>query len=60
MKIPEGIIEVVGASIHPSDDPLKNKTKPFGYFFVVRLLDKDFIDLEHLTSAEINFSSKLQ
>jgi len=58
MKIPEGIIEVVGASIHPSDDPLKNKTKPFGYFFVVRLLDKDFIaDLEHLTSAEINFSS---
>jgi signal transduction histidine kinase/ActR/RegA family two-component response regulator len=58
MKIPEGVIEVIGASIHPSDDPLKNKTKPFGYFFVVRLLDKDFIaDLEHLTSAEINFSS---
>jgi len=32
MKIPEGIIEVVGASIQPSDDPLKNKTKPSGYF----------------------------
>jgi hypothetical protein len=41
MKIPEGIIEVIGASIHPSDDPLKNKTKPFGYFFVVRLLDNE-------------------
>lgn len=58
MKIPEGIIEVVGASIHPSDDPLKNKTKSFGYFFVARLMDKQFIkDLEKLTSSQVNFST---
>jgi signal transduction histidine kinase/ActR/RegA family two-component response regulator len=56
MKIPEGYIEVTGASIHPSNDPLKNKTKPSGYFFVARLLDKAFLaDLEKLTNSEIRF-----
>jgi signal transduction histidine kinase/CheY-like chemotaxis protein len=56
MKIPEGIIEVVGASIHPSDDPLKNKTKPSGYFFVARLLDTAFVEnLEKITNSDIKF-----
>ncbi|WP_225318073.1 ATP-binding protein [Flavobacterium luteum] len=59
LKIPEGLAEVIGASVHPSDDPLKTKTKPSGYFFVVRLLDNSFIeDLETLTSSEIEFTSK--
>lgn len=54
MKIPEGIIEVTGASIHPSDDPLKNKTKTSGYFFVVRLMDQEFLEnLAHITNSEI-------
>ena len=61
MKIPEGIIEVVGASIHPSNDPLKNKTKPSGYFFVVRLLDINFIkNLENLTNSKINFIDNIK
>ena len=56
MNIPEGTVEVIGASIHPSNDPLKNKTKSSGYFFVARLLDRTFLDdLEKLTSAEIVF-----
>lgn len=56
IKIPEGIVEVVGASIHPSDDPLKNKTKPSGYFFVGRLLDAVFIkNLEKISNSEIKF-----
>lgn len=56
MKIPEGIIEVVGASIHPSNDPLKKKTKPSGYFFVARLLDATFIkNLEKITNSKIKF-----
>lgn len=38
LRIPEGIVEVYGASINPSDDPFKNKSKPAGYFFMVRLL----------------------
>lgn len=54
MKIPEGIVEVTGATIHASDDPLKNKTPIAGYFFVVRLLDATFIkNLEELTSSKI-------
>lgn len=54
MKIPEGIVEVTGAAIHASNDPLKNKTPTAGYFFVVRLIDVKFIkNLEKLTSSEI-------
>ncbi|RKS01971.1 ATP-binding protein [Flavobacterium sp. 102] len=56
LKIPEGIVEVTGAAIHPSDDPLKNKTKTSGYFFVVRLMDKEFFEnLQHITNSKIEF-----
>jgi signal transduction histidine kinase/CheY-like chemotaxis protein len=56
VRLPEGITEVVGATIHPSDDPLK-KTKPHGYFFAARLMDKSFLhDLEKLTNSEIRFA----
>lgn len=56
MKIPEGTVEVVGASIHPSNDPLKNKTKSSGYFFVARLLDTAYIkNLERYSNSEIKF-----
>ena len=54
MKIPEGIVEVTGASIHASNDPFKNKTKTSGYFFVARLMDIKYIkNLERLTSSTI-------
>ncbi|OYX82027.1 MAG: hypothetical protein B7Y83_16250 [Flavobacteriales bacterium 32-34-25] len=56
LQIPEGIVEVTGATIHPSDDPLKNKTKPSGYFFAVRLINAKFIEnLEKITSSKIKF-----
>ena len=59
MKIPEGIVEVTGAAIHASNDPLKNKTPTAGYFFVVRLMDIKFIkNLEKLTSSTILFTDK--
>ncbi|MBF2707542.1 ATP-binding protein [Flavobacterium soyangense] len=61
MRIPEGIIEVFGASIHPSNDPFKNKTRPSGYFFVARLMDKNFLlNLESLTNSSINFIENVQ
>ena len=61
MRIPEGIVEVIGASIHPSNDPFKNKTKTSGYFFVARLLDKNFLlNLESLTNSKINFIDKVK
>ncbi|WP_333876717.1 histidine kinase dimerization/phospho-acceptor domain-containing protein, partial [Flavobacterium sp.] len=54
LKIPEGVVEVTGAAIHPSDDPLKKKSKASGYFFVVRLMDAEFIkNLAHITSATV-------
>lgn len=56
LKIPEGIVEVYAATIHPSDDPYKNKTKPSGCFFMVRLLDNDyFANFEKISTSNINF-----
>lgn len=56
LQIPEGIVEVTGATIHPSDDPFKNKSKPSGYFFAVRLINVNFIrNLENITSSKIKF-----
>ncbi|TDD77506.1 response regulator [Flavobacterium caseinilyticum] len=58
VKIPEGIVEVFGATIHPSSDPKKIKTKPSGYFFMARLLDKPFFNaLGNLSSSKINLVS---
>lgn len=56
LKIPEGVIEVYGATIHPSDDPFKNKTSPSGYFFMIRLLDEEyFANIEEICSSKIQF-----
>ncbi|MFL9829963.1 ATP-binding protein [Flavobacterium sp. ST-87] len=56
LKIPEGIVEITGATVHPSDDPFKNKSEPSGYFFAVRLINADFIqNLETITSSKIKF-----
>lgn len=55
LKIPEGIVEVFGASIHPSHDALKNKTESKGFFFVVRLVDSSFLkNLENLSNSKID------
>lgn len=56
MKIPEGIVEVFGGTIHASNDPKKTKTKPSGYMFMVRLLDKTYFkNLEDICSSKIIF-----
>ena len=56
LQIPEGVVEITGATIHPSDDPFKNKSEPSGYFFAVRLINVDFIqNLENITSSKIKF-----
>jgi signal transduction histidine kinase/CheY-like chemotaxis protein len=57
MRIPEGIVEVFGATIHPSNDPGKNKSAPSGYFFMARLLDKEYFDkLQKISNSKVNFS----
>lgn len=56
LRIPEGIVEIYGASIHPSNDPFKNKTKPSGYFIMTRLLDREyFANIEEICSSKIKF-----
>jgi signal transduction histidine kinase/CheY-like chemotaxis protein len=59
MRVPEGVIEVFGGTIHPSNDPKKTKTNPSGYMFMARLLDsKYFKNLEEITSSEIQLLNK--
>ena len=55
IKIPEGIVEVFGATIHPGNDPKKNKSKPSGYFFMVKLMDKEYCKtLNNFSSSTVN------
>ena len=57
-KLPEGYAEIFIATIHPSSDPNKNKTKPEGYFVMVRLLDAEYIKrLEQISTAKVFFTN---
>jgi len=57
LQIPEGVIEVFGGTIHPSNDPKKVKSQPSGYFFTARLLDSNFFgNLEKISSASVSLS----
>lgn len=48
------LMEVCGSSVHPSDDPTHEKTKPDGYIFAGRLLDKDYLKkLSEINGAEV-------
>ncbi|WP_395060660.1 response regulator [Flavobacterium sp.] len=59
VKLPKGIVEVYGATIHTSNDPLKIKTKPSAYFFIARVLDKSYFSkLEKISGSEISFLGK--
>lgn len=56
LRIPEGIVEVFGASIHPTKDIYKNKTNPYGYCFMIRLIDANYFQkLKKITNSDINF-----
>ncbi|MEW5676114.1 response regulator [Flavobacterium enshiense] len=58
-QTPEGVVEVFGATIHPSNDPLKTKTEPAGYFIMGRLLEDSYIkDLEKISGSKIVFLDK--
>lgn len=59
LKLPEGVVEVFGATIHPSNDPKKNKSEPSGYFFMARLLDAPYFDtLGNISSSEVSLVAK--
>ncbi len=59
LKIPEGVVEIYGATVHPSQDPFKNKTQPKGYLFISKLLDASyFMNLEKVIGSKIDYSTK--
>lgn len=50
---PKGIMEVFGATVHPSND-VEHKTAPQGYFFIARILGDSYTSkLESLTYNKI-------
>lgn len=58
IKLPEGNAEIFMATIHPSSDPNKTKTKPEGYFVMIRLLDKEYLTkLEEICTANVTFAN---
>ena len=58
MRVPEGVIEVLGGTIHPSNDPKKIKTQPAGFMFMARLLDKAYLkNLEDICSSNVRLLS---
>jgi len=60
MRVPEGIVEVFGGTIHATNDPKKIKSKPSGYFFMARLMDKSFFkNLEEIATSKIQFITKV-
>jgi signal transduction histidine kinase len=60
MSVPEGVVEVFGTTIHPSNDPEKNQTIPSGYLFMARLLDKKYLkNLEAICSSKIQLLNKV-
>ena len=54
---PAGLMEVHGATIHPSSDSAK-KTTPHGYFFVGILWDKEYLqELSQIVGGQVTLSS---
>jgi signal transduction histidine kinase/ActR/RegA family two-component response regulator len=61
VKVPEGIVQVFGATIHSSEDPFKNKTKARGYFFMAKLLDTEYFNsIENVSSSKITYLDDVQ
>jgi signal transduction histidine kinase len=61
IQIPEGVVEIFGATIHPSNDPKKTITKPSGYFFMARLLDQYYFkNLDKISSSKVSLVQSLE
>lgn len=54
---PKGILEIYGASVHPSNDPQRT-TVPRGYLFIGRLLDQNYLqNLSAITGTSVAFTN---
>jgi signal transduction histidine kinase/CheY-like chemotaxis protein len=58
LRLPEGLIQVSGATVHANDDPDHNKTRPKGYFLVSKIWNDSFINhLAEMSGASVNLKS---
>ena len=59
IALPQGLLEIQGATIHPSSD-VERKTPPAGYFFAGKLWTKEYVGaLELLTGTKVVISPNL-
>jgi len=60
INTPEGLMEMRGATVHPTADT-QRKSPPRGYFFTARLWNKDYLaELSELTGSPIVVTPVLQ
>lgn len=53
VSVSDGVFEVSGASVHPTNDPSHTATKASGYLFVAKQWNQEFItNLAHISGAE--------
>jgi signal transduction histidine kinase/CheY-like chemotaxis protein len=58
-RVPDGLMEVSAATIHPTSDPGHIKTEPEGYLVVARKLDQQILaDLSTISGSKIAVSSQ--
>jgi len=61
LETKSGVMEVASASIHPTFDRDRNATKPYGYLFIGKLWDSEFMgDLSTLTNSSLNARESLK
>ena len=59
MRVGDGIVEIRGATVHPTEDA-ERKTNPRGYFFAGRILDEEYTQvLADITRGSVTIFSSL-
>lgn len=58
ISTPEGIFEISAASIHRTSDPSHKQTSPYGYLYIARFWDEQYMaDLASMTGAAVSFKN---
>jgi signal transduction histidine kinase/ActR/RegA family two-component response regulator len=58
IQTPAGLLEVSGASVHPTNDPSHTKTKSRGYLFIAKVWNQAYLaNLSNLTGAKVLLTS---
>lgn len=59
VSVPDGVFEVSGASVHPTNDPTHTATKASGYLFVAKQWNRDYLkNLSYISGAEARIANR--